>query len=261
MTIDLTTLLLVGLGLVGGVLLFFPKIRSGVARWIRVNIGGAVEDSVSPGDKAKDEGEQAVEEQKKLLAAAVKVLKQQKEGVVTVTAKATTEKDKMTALQTGVDTAVKNYNDAKELKASNATLDELALKVKAARQAVTDQEADLALANASAKAAATSLKKARENVEKLSKNIKSNEAKLALADVMNKQSELDEMTNAIDGLLSQSAKANETVDRILAEAKARQDLDKDTAQEELDELRRKKDAQDERDRLDGKTPTTPTTNG
>lgn len=260
MTIDLTTLLLVGLGLVGGVLVFFPKIRASVAQWIRVKLGGKINDQTTPREKAKDEGEQAIEAQKKALAAAVKLMKEHKEGVVKVTGNATIEKNKLTAAQDAVNVAVKDYNDAKELKASNETLDDLALKVKTAREAVTKQEAKLALANAAAKRAASSLKTAKANVEKLAQNIDDNESTLALADVLNTETELDEMTNAIDGLLSESKKAQETVDRILAEAQARQDLNKDKSKDELEELRRKKEAQEERDRLDGKT-TTPTTNG
>lgn len=255
MTVNLTHLILIALGLFVALIAFFPGIRAGIARWIRVRVGGKVDDSVTPGEKAKDEGEQAIAAQKKALVAAIDLMEKQKENVVTVSATATTSQTTVNKKKDALASAVKDYNDGKELKMSDEQLNDLALKVKTAREAVATAEANLKIAQANAKKAAGSLKSATEKVQKFQENILSNEQKLVLAAVINTQTELDNLTDSIDNVLSEAGKANDTVDRILAEAEARQNLGKDTTAEELERRRKEKEAQEERDRLDGKAPT------
>lgn len=235
----------------GIALIVSPKFR----QIIRVRINALLGRQLSEKDKAKDEGEQAIGKQKKALKDAVELLKTQKESVVKLTAVATTAGQELQRRKDAVDTAVKNYNDGKALQMADADLNKLALKVKEARDAVASQEANVKLAQANATAAAASLASTSAKIQKFGTQIQDNESKLALADALNTQAAVEEMTANIDSVLSEAGNANAEIDRILAEADARTKVGKDTTAEELERRRREKEAQDERDRLDGKTPT------
>lgn len=252
MTINLMHLLYLGLGLFGLSYLFIGGFRSRVNHLVRTKLFGWMDSQTTPREKAKDDGEQAIKDQKAALAKAMKLMEEQEENVVSVSATATTSQKELDRRKTAVETAVTNYNDGKRFGMTNEQLDELALKVKAAKADVAEQEANLKLNQAAAKRAQASLKDATDKVEKFAKNILSNEQKLKLADVLNTQTELDKLTNSIDSLLSDAGKANAEVERILAEAEERQKLGKDTTAEELERRRREEEARKQREELDGK---------
>lgn len=257
MTLNIMHLIYLVLGAFSVAYILLPKFRANINQLVRVTWNNWFGGQVSNRDKAKDEGEQAINKQKKALQEAIVLLKQQKESVVQLTAKATTAGQELSRRKAAVEKAVTDYNDSKALGMSNADLDKFALKVKEARDAVTAQQANVTLAQANANRANSSLQSTTDKINKFGQQILDNESKLALADALNIQAAAEEMTANIDSLLSQAGSANAEVERILAEADARTKVGKDTSAEELERLRKEAEAKAERDRLDGKTPTTP----
>jgi hypothetical protein len=254
MSINILNLVYLVIGAISVAYILLPKFRANVNQLARVTWNKWFRTQVSNRDKAKDEGEQAIDKQKKARDAAIALLKEQKESVVKLSATATITSNELRRRQDAVTAAIKDYNDAKELKMSDADLDKLALKVKSARDAVSTQEANVKLAQANANRAAASLTSTTEKLQKFDQQILDNQDKLALADALNIQAQAEELTASIDSMLSSAGEANKEIDRILAEADARTKVGKDTTTDELERRRREKEAQDERDRLDGKKP-------
>ena len=240
MTLNLTSIIYLAVGLIAAVYVFVPAFRAQVNQLFRVTWGKIFGSAVSPIDRQKDQYKQAVE-----------LLKQQKESVVKLTATADLAGQDLTKRNAKVTDAIKKYTDAKDLKMDDAALNKYALAVKEAKDGVESQKANVELANANVKRATESLARTAEKINKFGQHIQDNAGKLALAEALNIQAKAEELAGSIDNVLSDAGQADQEIDRILAEANARSNMNAgDPADAELDKRRKEKEAADERAKLD-----------